>query len=262
MKFLSLAQGDPIGKDLLVKLVEARYGAHPPAMDAVRVTFKGRSRAQIGPIPLWARVTAVASYRFPLLMKWSFQIRVLGFLRSSYSTSFDGETVYEEQGGRVTRHRDAGAVESARRRAWAETVFYVSPLIADDRVRVEGVDSRTFKAYLADAADDVAVVRLHDNNTLREIEVERMDPATNQYKKQYLRPTGELVNVDGLILPATIARYWGDEMLMELSPAQVELNPEFAPDEFVIQDLLAVLDEEDEDAAAGEDDQAPSSPDA
>jgi hypothetical protein len=250
MKFLSLAQGDPIGKDLLHKLVDARYGAHPPAMDALRVTYAGRSRAKLGPFSLWARVDAVATHRFPTLMKWSFKIRVLRFLRSSYTTCFDGETVYEAQGGRVTRSQDAEAVESARRRAWAETIFYVSPLIANDRVRVQGIDPHAFKAHLAGAESDVAIVRLDENNTLREIEIERLDPAAAQYQKQFLRPVGKLITIDGLILPETVRRYWGDEMIMELSPVRVEMNPALSEGEFVLKDLLSVLDDEAENEEA------------
>ncbi len=247
MKFLSLVQGDPIGKDLFLKLIDARYGAHPPGMDALRVTFEGRSRAKLGPLPIWARVKAVATYRFPTAMKWSFKIRVLRLLNSSYVTSFDGETVFEEQGGRVSRDTSPQAVESARRRAWAETVFFVSPLIADDRVRVEGVEPGVFKTYLA-ATEDVATVRLHANNTVREIEIERMDPATDTYKKQFIRPVGQLSNIDGLILPEKIQRYWDDELLMELTPIQVELNPPLADDEFALAGLLAgVLDADDDD---------------
>lgn len=241
MKFLLLAQGDPVGKDLLKRLVAARYGSSPPALDTLRVTYKGRSRAALWRIPLWARVEATATYRFPLQFKWEFKIRLLGFLRSSFATSFDGQTVYHQRGFQVEQETDTALVESARRRAWSETVFFVSPLIANQEVRVEGLDGHAFLARLPGSPDDVAIVRLREDDSLAEIEVERVDPDDGQRKRQYLRPVGELAHVNGLILPQSVQRYWGDELFMELSPVAAELNPQLKDDEFVFvaEDPLA-----------------------
>ncbi len=253
MAFLMLAQGDPIGRDLLKKLVLARYGPSPPAMDTLRITYKGRTRASLGPFPLWARVEAVASYRFPLHMRWDFRVRVLRLLSSSYTTTFDGEAVYEQHGLRVTRITEAEQVESARRRAWSETVFFVSPLIASDRVRVEGIDLSAFRAILADYPEDVATVRLSEDHRIREIEIERLDPADGLRKRQYIRPLGELTRVDGLILPERIQRFWDGEMFMELSPVAVVLNPELEADTFTLrEETISDILREDEDAESDE----------
>ncbi|GEM_PF-1021193 len=236
MSFLTLAQGDPIGKDLLKKLVNSRYGISPPAMESLRITYRGRTRARLWRVPLWARVDAVATYRFPREMKWEFKVRLLGLLRSGYTTSFDGTAVYEQHGFKVSTITDEVLVESARRRAWAETVFFISPLIADPQVHVEGEGNHTLRVWLAGQEADVAIVRLDEDNRLHEVEVERVDPADGQRKRQFIRPVGELVKVDGLIMPQTIQRYWEDELFMELSPVAVDLNPELAPDVFTLRE--------------------------
>lgn len=252
MAFLMLAQGDPIGKDLLKKLVDARFGSSPPGMDTLRVTFKGRSRARIGPLPLWARVNAVATYEFPRKMKWEFKVRVLGLLRSSYTTSFDGEAVYEVDRLKVKKLTDEMNVRSAWQRAWSETVFFISPLIADHEVRVESVGSRGFRVLAPGSPDIAAHVRLNDDNRIGDIEIERVDPADGQSKVQRIRPLGELKHIDGLNLPETIQRFWDNEMFMELSPVKVELNPQLEASEFTLEseDLLSVLDEETEHTEA------------
>lgn len=244
MSFLLLAQGDPIGKDLLKKLVIARYGFSPPAMETLRIRYRGRSRSKLGPFPVWVSLDATATYCFPLMMKWEMKVSVLRLFRSSYTTSFDGQAVYEQQGIHVTRSTDADMVESARRRAWSEAVFFVSPLIADRDVRVEGVDARSFRARLSGYDNDFAIVRLEDDHTLKEIEVERADPWGGERKTQYIRTRGSLIKVDGLLLPPLVQRYWGDKMFMELEPVAVEINPALTPDDFVLR--------EDEDTPAGE----------
>jgi hypothetical protein len=251
MPFLTLAQGDPIGLDLFKKLVETRYGGSPPAMEALRITYQGRSQAQLGPIPLWAKVEATATYRFPFQMKWRFDVRVLRFLRSGYTTTFDGEKVYEWEQGKIKPVDDPELVESARRRVWAETVFFVSPLIADDKVRVEGSDNRTFRALAPGYPEIAATVRLNEDNTLNVVEIDRLDPTDRETKCQHLRPVGELKNVDGLIVPEMVQRSWGGPAFMELTPVKVELNPALEPDEFVLHNenlLEGILDNDDDDA--------------
>jgi len=251
MPFLLLTQGDPIGLDLLKKLVERRYGGSPPALDALRVTYRGWTAARLGPLPLRAGVEAVATYRFPFQIRWDFTVRMLRVLSSRYTTSFDGRVVYEEQSGRVTRSDDAAGVDSARARAWSEAVYFVSPMIADHNVRVQSVGAHAFQAFAPGAADISALVRLNEDYTLAAVEIERLDPSDNRVKLQRLRPAGELVKVDGLILPEHLERYWDDVLAMRLSPVKVELNPALEPDTFTLksEDLLAVL-REDEDAEA------------
>ena len=248
MSFLTLAQGDPTGKDLLKKAVVARYGPSLPAMDSLRVVYEGRSRGQVGPLPVWARVRATVTYRFPDQMKWDFRIRMLFFFRSGFTTSFDGETVYEQKGLHATPIHDENETKSARLRAWMETVFFFSPLIANDAVRVEGIDAHSFRALLPGQIDDPVIVRLHDDYTLRELEVVRWDPVMKTPRKQFLRPVGGLATVDGLIMPQKLQRFWEDELFMELTPVAAERNPDLAEGEFVLEDedISAILAEDSE----------------
>ncbi|MBN1966553.1 MAG: hypothetical protein JW910_18015 [Anaerolineae bacterium] len=253
MSFFLLAQADPVGRDLLKKLVVARYGGSPPALDTLRVKFQGRSRAQVWGFQMWARVEATATYQFPDRYRWDFSLRLLRVLRSSFTTSFDGSAVYEQRGLRATRDAEAEAVESARRRAWAETVFFVSPLIVNERVRVEGIDMSSFRAIRpGGSVENAAIVRLDEQHRLREIEIERMDPADGLPKRQCLRPSGDLVRVDGLVLPQRVGRFWDDELFMELSPVGAELNPELSPDDFVLktETIDDILTEDDTASAA------------
>ncbi len=248
MSFLTLAQGDSVGKGLLKKMAQARYGGSPPALETLRVTYQGRSQARIGPIPLWAHVDAVATYRFPDHLRWDFKLNVLRILRSGYSTAFDGQVVSELERGKAVVKTDADSVRSARTRAWAETIFFISPLITDERVRVERIedDAHAFRAYAPDGDATMATVHLHEDGRLKEVMVERVNPVNNQSQRQRLVAAGELTLVDRLILPATIQRFWDDELSMELTPVAVELNPELAPDAFRFEpvNLLAVLDED------------------
>ena len=250
MSFLTLTQGDSVGKGLLKKLLGARYGGSVPALDTLRVTYRGRSQAKLGPLPLWAQVEAVATYRFPDHMRWEFKLTAIRLMRSSYSTAFDGTTVTELERNKVSVITDPQYVQSARTRAWAETVFFVSPLTTDERIRVERVeeDSNAFRAYGPGEDGPVALVRLHEDGRLKEVEVERVNPVSGITQRQRLVSSGELTRVDKLIVPSMIQRYWDDELTMELTPVEVEINLALEPDAFTIQaeDLLAGLDEDDE----------------
>lgn len=248
MPFLLLAQGDTIGLDLLKKLVDNRYGGSPPSIDTIRVKYEGWSAAQIGPFPLRAKVNATAEYRFPFQMRWSFQVRVLRFMQSRYTTAFDGTTVYEEQHGRVNNTTDEAQVQSARARVWSEAAFFVSPLIADHNVHVHSLDSHAFEVQAPGYPEIKAAVRMNEDNTLAGVEINRMDPNDNAMKLQRIEPAGGLVQVDGLLLPAEMRRYWEGRLFMTLSPIQVELNPELDEGTFRLEpeDLLAVLKEDDE----------------
>lgn len=254
MPFLLLTQGDTIGLDLLKKLVDNRYGGSPPSIDALRVTYDGWSQARLGPLPLRATVRAVATYRFPFEMRWEFSIRVMRFMRSRYTTAFDGTTVYEEQRAKISETTNEAAVQSARARAWSEAVYFVSPMISDHAVRVEAVDSHTFKALAPGHPDLAAVVHLNDDNVMQYVEIDRMDPNDNSLKRQRLEPSDELVRVDGLLMPAELRRYWNGDLFMTLKPIQAELNPALKTEDFRLEqeDLLAVLDEDDEPPTATE----------
>jgi hypothetical protein len=262
MSFLTLTQGDSVGKGLLKKLLNARYGGSVPALETLRVTYQGRSQAKLGPIPMWARVDAVATYRFPDQMRWEFKLAVARVLHSSYSTAFNGTTVTELERNKVSVITDANYVHSARTRAWAETVFFISPLTTDDRFRVERVeeDTNAFRAYgPGNGAEDgseetVALVRLHEDGRLNEVVVERVNPVSGQMQLQRLVASGELARIDRLIMPSLVRRYWDDELSMELRPVEVEVNPDLPSETFTIQqeNLLAVLDEDDEDEPAAD----------
>ncbi len=253
MPFLLLTQGDPIGLDLLKKLVDNRYGGNPPAMDSVRVTYQGWSQAALGPIPLKADVEAVATYRFPFQFRWEFKVRMLRIFRSQFTTTFDGSTVYEVQRGRSVPITDPAQVESARARAWAEAVYFVSPLIADHDVHVQSIDGHAFRAVAPGFPDLAATVRLNEDNTLAAVEIERMDPGDSTRKLQQIVPDGGLTRVDGVLMPARMLRQWDGTRFMTLSPVKVELNPALEEGLFRLEkeDLLAVLrEDEPEDSAA------------
>ena len=263
MSFLTLTQGDSVGKGLLKKLLNARYGGSVPALETLRVTYQGRSRAKLGPILLWAKVNAVATYRFPDQMRWEFKLSVLRILRSGYSTAFDGQTITELERGKVNVITEPAAVQSARTRAWAETVFFVSPLSTDERIRVERVEDEpnAFRAYgPSDTVElepgaTVALVRLQDDGRLKEVVVERINPVSGKMQRQRLSAAGDLARVDKLIMPSLLRRYWDDELTMELTPVEVEVNPDLGPGTFTLQpeNLLAGLDDEDDE----DDDAAP-----
>lgn len=258
MKFLTLTQGDPIGLDLLKRLVEARYGASPPAMRALRVTYEGRTEAKFGPFTVPAKVEAVATYEFPDKMKWQFRVRLLYIFTSNFTTSFDGTTVYEFERAKAQRETDPELVESARQRMWAESCYFISPLLVEHGAKVTGVDQRTFQASAPGYPEVMVTVHLKDDDSLASIDVERLDPHDRQRKLQRIVPEGELTSIDGVILPATMGRYWGDHRFMALSPVKVELNPELAADEFVLGDvdLLAGLHADDDEAVESTQDEA------
>lgn len=258
MPFLLLTQGDTIGLDLLKKLVDNRYGSSPPAMDSLRVTYTGWSSARIGPLPLRAQVQAVATYRFPFQMRWEFDVRLLRFLTSRYTTTFDGTTVFEEQRARINETTDEQQVQSARARAWSEAVYFISPMIADHTVRVQSTDNHTFRAFAPGFPDLAAEVHLSEDNVMQAVEIDRLDPGDNTHKRQRIEAGSPLIRVDGLLVPAELRRYWGSQLFMSLQPVKIELNPALAADTFTLREenLLAVLDEPDEEEPVTENDKA------
>jgi hypothetical protein len=98
---LLLAQGDVMSKDMLRRAIEARYGLRPPALESLRIDFKGRARAKLGPLATWVPVDATAYFNFPTSMRWDFAVRAVGVQIGSGVEAFDGVNYRSVRGSKA-----------------------------------------------------------------------------------------------------------------------------------------------------------------
>lgn len=234
MPVLLLAYGDPKAKDLLRKAIEARYGSRPPVLESLRINFKGRVRAKIGPITAWVPIDVTAYFRFPRAMRWDFTIKPLGLPIQRGVEAFDGLTYWTARGGKTpVAVEDPEQVGSMRRRLWAIASILLTPL-SSEYVKLTLNEDTCFTA-INTQLDDAAEVHLRSNNTLNHVKVAGLDPEGKK-RAFTLRLSENQVELSDLILPKQIASFWDDAPYFEIEPVKAETNPQIADAIFTIDD--------------------------
>lgn len=235
MPVLLLAKGDPPARDLLKKAIEARYALRPPVLESLRIDFRGRSRAKIGPISSWVPVEASAQFLFPRAMRWDFKVKAAGVQLGSGSEAFDGTTSRTTRGKKSpTIISDAAAVESLHRRLWAIAAVFLTPL-GDHFVKLQAVGDSLLDATNTQTNSTVRL-SIRPNKTLESVEVTCINPDSEREERYTLRLSEEQAAVNDLILPTQISAFWDDNPSFEIEPVLAQENPTITEDVFTLQD--------------------------
>lgn len=234
MPVLLLAHGDPQAKDMLRKAIEGRYGARPPALDSLKIDFKGRARAKIGPVTTWVPVDATAYFRFPTAMRWDFNVKPFGLSVQKGIEAFDGNAYRTVRGGRrAVVINDTEHIHAMRRRLWAIAAVLLTPL-GDHFVRLALNDETSFVATNTQIDDSVTIF-VRPDSTVDYVEVSAIDP--NNTPRLYLvRLSQDNISLNDLILPSKISTFWGEEPDFEIEPVASESNPQIEDHTFTLEE--------------------------
>lgn len=235
MPVLLLAQGDASAKDLLRNAIEARYGTRPPALDSLKIDFKGRTRVKVGPVNTWVPLDMVAYFRFPTAMRWDFVAKPMGLAVQRGIDSFDGETYRSNRGGKApTVVEDAEIISSMRRRLWAVASILLTP-ISDMFVKLEATGANSLIATNT-KLDDSAELFMRDDHGIDHVKVNTLNPDTGNVQDYFVRLSTELTNVDDLLMPSKISMFWDDKPSFEIEPVKIESNPTIDDTVFTLAD--------------------------
>jgi hypothetical protein len=235
MPVLLLAQGDPQAKNLLRQAIEARYGLRPPVIESLRIDFKGRARAKVGPITTWVPVDASAQFRFPNQMRWDFTVRPFGLPVHRGVEAFDGTTYRIARGNSTpTIINDEAHISSMRRRLWAIAALLLTPL-GEHFVKLAANGDNSFEAANTQLHDAVNL-NLRSNNTLDYVQVKCLNPDTEQQQTFFMRLSEDQSAVNDLMLPCKISTFWDDNPYYEVEPILAESNPAIPEAVFTLDD--------------------------
>jgi len=223
MPVLLLARGDQPSRLLLRHAIEARYGLGPPALDTLKIDFKGRVRAKIGPVVTWMPLEGTVYCKLPFTVRWNYTTRPAGVALRSGAFAFDGTVARRRSGGDVSVIEDAAEVESTRARLWTISALLLTPL-AEHFVELRAVGERAFDAT-NDEAKVTARLQLHEDHTLESTSIECLNPANGTTQAYTARVAEGQKLVGDLILPSLFSLGWDNQAEMELAPLSAQTNP-------------------------------------
>jgi hypothetical protein len=230
---LLLAQGDPQSKDMLRRAIEARYGLRPPALESLRIDFKGRARAKIGPINSWVPVEATARFHFPNAMRWDFRVRAAGVQIGSGMEAFDGMTFRSGRGNKgTTEFPNPEIIHSTQCRLWAIAAVLLTPL-GEHFVKVSAQGSHTLQVTNTQVNSTI-LLHLNEDNTLDYVEVDCLNPETQNQQNFTLSVSKEQGLVGDLMLPCKVSSFWDGEPYFEVQPVAAETNPTISQSVFAL----------------------------
>lgn len=221
MPVLLLAQGDQASRTLLRSAIEARYGLGPPALETLTLRFKGRQRAHLGPLTLWAGLDGSVSFRFPLTVRWASTARRAGLTLERSSGSFDDQAVRRQQRDQVVVDATA-PVATARAVLWAACAVLLIPL-SEAFVELKQIDDLSFDAINTEAGV-TARLRLNQDSSLASVSTDCINPADGQTETFTIELADGLALLDDLILPRELKLLWNGAPAYELTPISAASN--------------------------------------
>lgn len=240
MPVLLLARGDAEAKDRLRRAIHARYGFSPPAIDSLKIDFKGRVRARVGPINTWLPLDMLAQFRFPNAMRLDFTVRPVGVAVQRGIESFDGTTYRSRRGSSSNSNSnnpdiiaDPEAIRSYRLRLWAIAAVLLTPL-GEHFVELSPNTDNGFNAVNT-LFDDAVSLQLRDDHTLAQVEVRCQNPDSGREARFCIKLSEDQMPVNHLMLPSHVSAFWDDTAYFEAEPVRVEANPTIADEVFTLQ---------------------------
>jgi hypothetical protein len=235
MPVLLLAQGDAQAKDLLRRVIEARYGVSPPAIDHIRLGFRGKVRTRVGPITTAVPLDVSAYFRFPSGIRWDFNVRPVGVSVQRGAEAFDGEIYRRIRGGGLTGVIDDTAlVGSLQRRLWAMAGTLLTPL-GEHFVKLNALGESSLKATNT-LINDAVRLTIRSDFTVERVEIRCLNPDNATEQLFSLRLSEEQKPVDGLMLPARISAYWDNVAYFEVTPVGAENEVNLPDSVFTLSD--------------------------
>lgn len=231
MPVLLLASGDPQARALLKKAIEARYGVLPPAIAALKLSFKGRARVKVGPVMTWVPVEATAQFQFPTSMRWDFTVIPLGLPVQRGVEAFDGQTYRTLRGGgKVNEAALKDQIDHLRGRLWAVAALLLTPL-GEDFVRLGETGEISFNATHMQT-EEVVNVCLRPDHSIEAVDVTCYNPDAKKRQRFTLHPSPEHTELGGLRLPSRITASWDNAASFEVSPTAADNLVSIAPQVF------------------------------
>jgi hypothetical protein len=231
---LLLARGDPEARDLLRSAIEARYAVSPPALDNVVMTLNGRVRAKVGPIMTWVPVHNVASFRFPVAIRWDFIVRPVGVPVQRGIEAYDG-SVYRQMRGRNQAEivENEALVDSLQQRLWAIAAVLLTPL-GEHFVELKATGPHSFNATNTQL-DHTVNIHLRENDSVDRVVVECLNPDSEMMQRFSLILPEEQAPVNDIMLPRKIRASWDDQPYFEIEPTKIENLPSIADEVFTLE---------------------------
>ncbi|MEO1643892.1 MAG: hypothetical protein AAFR67_01800 [Chloroflexota bacterium] len=235
MPVLLLCRGEPKAKERLRRVIEARYGTSPPAIERIIMRFTGKTRMKLGPIHSWVPASAQASFWFPNKLRWEFTAKPLGLPVQKHIEAYDGTTYHS----RWAIGSDKDSVEtrllaSARGRLWQMAAILLTPM-SDHYIEVSDCGEQCIQADNIQLHDSVRMM-LRENYSIEQVVVQTHNPDTERVQTLALKLSEDLVEVRDLRLPKQVNAFWDDKPYFELTPTEVELHPFMASDFFTLAD--------------------------
>lgn len=226
MPVLLLCQGDSTARNHLKRAIEARYGINPPVIESLKIDFRGRARAKIGPISAWVPLDASLSLRFPGQFRWEVTIKPLKLPVETRVEAFDGEFYrVQKRNHKPELVTDKTALDSVRRRLRAFSAILLTPL-SDTHIMVSDSGMNDIIAEDPSIKDGVRLSML-DDFSLDYVTTRCLNPETDLIQRLRISIGDEQHPVDGLMLPHKMMVFWDDEASIEIEPTAVHMNPTF-----------------------------------
>jgi hypothetical protein len=232
---LLLAQGDATAKDMLRRTIESRYGLRPPALESLRIDFKGRARAKLGPITTWVPVEATAYFNFPTSMRWDFSVKAVGVQIGSGIEAFDGVCYRSVRGSKAAMViPDTDAISSMQQRMWAIAAVFLTPL-GEHFVKLSAAGDNVLQVTNTQIEASI-LLHLRPDHTLDFVEVSCLNPDSETQQQFTLRLSEEQSLVNDLMLPCKISTFWDGDPYFEVEPQSAEANPQFSDTLFTLSE--------------------------
>lgn len=233
MPVLLLCQGDAQVKTILREAIQARYGINPPAIERLRLVFKGRAQVNLGFMTTAFPVEATVSFMFPTHFRCDAVVKLLGLPIQRMTEVFDGTHYYAGRGRNVQEITAEERLQSIRRRLWMMASVLLTPL-SDPEVHVTECGHNCIEAEHT-ALQNSVQLRLRDDHTIESARVHSVNPFNHREQLHHIHFPAQLIPVDGLMLPERVEGYWDQEPAYEMQPMRAEINPELPESLFAVQ---------------------------
>lgn len=233
MPVLLLAQGDPEAKDLLRRAIDARYGKRPPAIEALRVDFKGRARLTAD---TWTPLDVTARFAFPEHLRWDFVVKLIDRDVIRGIEAYDGHVFRAMRNNKAPRSIDQTKhLKSIRARLWTMAAILLTPM-SDFTVKVTKCGEYCFDAENTQLNDTVRIY-LREDYSVEKAQTRCWNPDTQREQLHTIFLSTEQKIVNDMVMPKMFGAFWDRNVAYEMTPIRVQRPHKIDTDIFTLQQL-------------------------